>query len=81
MDANSANDSTEALFDEVALLLNDEDSPVESTIPKSTLLEAGKTPITPSKGTNLAPVVDGAMGKYAVTVRPARGYMSFFFYH
>ena len=59
MDASacSANESTEALLDEVALLLNDEDSPVESTTSESTLHETGKTPTTPSKGTDLAAVV------------------------
>ena len=50
MDASacSANDSTEALFDEVALLLDEKDAPVESTTLKSTLSEAGEIPGTPS---------------------------------
>ena len=79
MDASSANDSTEAFFDEVALLLNDEDSPVEPTITKSTLPEAGKTSTTTSKGTDLAAVVDeGNREVRRDSISPAREYMSFF---
>ena len=54
-------------------------TPLESYILKSTLHEADKTPTTPSKGTNMVAVVDGAMGKYVVTVHPAWGYTCLFF--
>ena len=64
--------------DEVALLLNDEDSPVESTTPKLTLPEAGKTTTTPSKGTDLAAIVDGGNGEVCRDSTPGQGVHVFF---
>ena len=46
---------------------------MESSIPKSTLHEAGKTPTTPSKGTDLAAVVDGGNGEVRCDSTPGQG--------
>ena len=60
----SANDSLEALFDERALLYDEESLP-----------EAGKTPTTPVQGADLAAAVDGGKGDLGLNSSPARGYM------
>lgn len=66
--ADSAkNDSLEALFDEGALILND-DTPIEETLPGT-----GKTPTTPLQGTDLAAVVDGGNGEVSRDSTPSQG--------
>ena len=71
--ANGAkNDSLEALFDEGALILDD-DSPMNETLPGT-----GKTPTTPLQGTDLAAVVDGGNGEVSRDSTPSQGVHVFF---
>ena len=60
----NANNSLEALLNDMALLYNDKSLP-----------EAGKTPTTPVQEEDLATAVVGGKGDLGPTVRPARGYM------
>ena len=71
--ANGAkNDSLEALFDERALILDD-DSPMNETLPGT-----GKTPTTPLQGADLAAVVDGGNGEVSRDRTPSQGVHVFF---
>ena len=65
MDNMLSNDSTEALFDEVALILEDDVPPPPTTLP-----EASKTPPTNVQEVDLATAVDGSKGNCALMVCP-----------